>query len=173
MRGPRPHPGRVVQIRVSPRDCMACVDLVKKLEPDKPWGALPPGSSFAQLVSFSLRVLCESARLSAVVPTREGFEFSELMEQWPDTPGSRSQARKVDISRTIERAIGEDGRVPGVQQMPRGAPMSAEQRRATTRMHELFFKQEHAPDSWTPEDDAELSRVIAVASGDPVPKGTP
>lgn len=167
MRGPRPYPGRVVQIRVSPTDCMACIDLVKSLEPERPWGALPPGSSFAQCVSFALRVFCESARLSKTVPTREGFEFTEMMNMWPDTPGAKAQARKVDISRTMERALGEAGRVPNVRDLPRGRPgQTAAQMRANRRVDELLGKKVATPDSWMPADEEELKWQIQVGAGE-------
>lgn len=164
MRGPRPYPGRVVQIRVSPTDCMACIDLVKSLEPERPWGALPPGSSFAQCVSFALRVFCESSRLSGTVPTRDGFEFTEMMNMWPDTPGARAQARKVDISRTMERAIGEAGRVPSVGDIRKG--QTPAQRRARGRFEELAFKKNTTPESWTPAEEEELNWLIRVGDGD-------
>lgn len=155
--------GETVKIRVNPRDCMGVVDVINNT------GMVTVGMSFPMACSLVLSSLLESAREAKLIPERDGFEYLEVMQQFSDKD---KRKKKLAITQ-MHKMIGSELRAPAVQQRPIGkVQLTAEQRRATTRMHELFFKQEHAPDSWTPEDDAELLRVIAVASGDPVPKGT-
>lgn len=154
-------PGEVVRIRVNPRDCMSVVDVINNT------GMYTGGMSFPMAVSLVLSSLLESARQAKLIPERDGFEYSEVMQPFSN---KATGPRKLAIT-AAHRMVGSELVAPPLRQPKVG--MSMEQRRADTRMRELFFKREHTPESWSPADDKELDQVIAVAMGDPpAPKGT-
>lgn len=91
-------PGKVVRIRVSPADCMAVCDIVERL------GGLPPGTSFAQAVSLALASAMQTLREHSVVPTREGYEFSQLMAKYPMGDSREARRRALEITSTLKLA---------------------------------------------------------------------
>lgn len=66
-------PGQVVSIRVSPKDCMSVVDAIKGN------GFYTPGMSYPAMVSMILAASLESMRKQGLIPTRDGFEYTEIM----------------------------------------------------------------------------------------------
>lgn len=83
--------GTVVSIRVNPTDCMAVVDLVNKV------GVYQAGMSFSSAVSAALASALQSLRDAGLLPERIGFEYNELMAQFP----KERSARKLAIERSL------------------------------------------------------------------------
>jgi hypothetical protein len=75
--------GRVVQIRLNPKDCMAIVDIIQQAK------MFTPGMSFSQAVIIAFACMAETFRKNGLVPEREGFEYSEMMREFPDTVRGR------------------------------------------------------------------------------------
>ena len=86
--------GRVVSIRVNPRDCLAAIDTLEKI------GLRVKGMSFAQVVSIAFSSAMESFRQNGIVPDRDGFEFNEMMQQFP--ADSRRKGRAIAITKALE-----------------------------------------------------------------------
>lgn len=84
--------GEVVSIRVNPQDCMAVVDVVRIL------GVNPQGMSFSAAVAVTLSSLLSMARDHKLIPTRDGFEYLEMMQ--PFSVKKRS-GRKLAISSVL------------------------------------------------------------------------
>ena len=120
--------GRVVRVRVSPDDCMACVDIIKQVG-----GDVLVGASFAQVVSLSLRSLIQSAREGGAIPHRDGFEYSEMMQPYADQP-HLDRERKLKISTTIETIKKIKPLIPGTKQD------DPERQRRRVRFEELRFR---------------------------------
>ena len=100
----RRFPGRVVSIRINPKDCMAAIDVIDKIN------MKVPGMSFAQVVSAAFSSAMESLRRANIIPTRDGFEFSEMMRVYPPSPKG-SRGRTIAITETFGLA-GSDGQIP-------------------------------------------------------------
>ena len=88
-------PGRVVQFRLNPKDCMAVIDVIQKAN------AHIPGMSFAQAVAMAFSCMSETFRRYKLIPTRDGFEYSEMMLDFPSTSRGM-KARQFSIQQTIE-----------------------------------------------------------------------
>jgi len=137
--------GRVVSIRVNPTDCMAVVDLVDKI------GLHIPGMSFSQAVSIALSSAMESLRRAGAIPTRDGFEFSEMMQKYPNfNKGSKGKA--LDIARTFAD-LGSSFRPPSA------VPESPAYNRAKIRFEELRAKAKADPDNMSAEEFGEYSAL--------------
>ena len=93
-------PGRVVQFRLNPKDCMAVIDVIQKAN------AHIPGMSFAQAVAMAFSCMSETFRRYKLIPTRDGFEYSEMMHEFPSTSRGM-KARQFSIQQTIE-SIGSE-----------------------------------------------------------------
>lgn len=138
--------GEVVRLRVNPRDCLSCVDVVRRA------GLSMKGMSFAQTVKLALAVLLESARRSNIVPTRDGFEFTEMMREFKD-----SHSRKLEITEIIEK-FGSELHVPAVEAS--GIPTTpANRARLEAKVRELKSKRDADPDNWSAEEQALLEDV--------------
>lgn len=158
-------PGETVKIRVNPRDCMGVVDVINNT------GMVTVGMSFPMACSLVLSSLLQSAREAKLIPEREGFEYLEVMQQFSDKD---KRKKKLAITQ-MHKMVGSELRAPAVQQRPIGkVVLTMEQRRADTRIRELLFKQDHAPDSWSSADQQELDRCLVVVAGEDLPpKGQP
>lgn len=66
-------PGRVARIRVRPLDCLAVVDICEKI-------GVPTDATFDMCVSAALHTLIEAIKLNQVIPNRDGFEYSAVMD---------------------------------------------------------------------------------------------
>jgi len=97
--------GRVVRMRVSPKDAMAVADVCK--------AHAMPAMGFSQSVSYTLAVLLETARTAGMIPERDGFEYNELMQQF--LPSTQGQGRKLAITKQVELAGSSFG-VNGLRQ---------------------------------------------------------
>ncbi len=145
-------PGRVVYIRVNPKDCMSVVDVASKV------GLLPPGTAFAQAVSIALSSALESFRQSGVIPVREGFEFSQMMSKFPSTAGEK-RLRALSIARALHSA-GSDGQVPAVESNP-------ERMRHARRLEELRIKFAGDEINFSEEEKVELQQLTSELDPDP------
>lgn len=101
-------PGVVVSIRVNPKDCMGVLDVLEKA------GIVTPGASFPSLISLALGSLLETARQNNMIPTRTGFEFSEMMAPYLKQPRNK---KKLEIAKTIH-SIGSDIVSPTLEEPP-------------------------------------------------------
>ena len=138
--------GRVACIRVNPKDCMAILDVLKRID------YLPPGMSFAHGVSVALGSVLESLRQSGVIPTRDGFDYSEMMKFFPpDTKASRG--RKLAITDVVQQA-GEDVNYPPV------VPDTPERARRRLRFGEMRFRKEADPINWSEADQREFQVLV-------------
>jgi len=137
-------PGRVVKIRVSPTDCMSCIDVAKQV------GYLREGISFAEVVSVALRALLQTVRQQSIVPDRDGFEYSEMMAPFRDQPHI-DRALKVRLTKAL-----------GLHTVPAVVEETAEQKRARIRWDELRFKKETDPDNMTTEENNEFTKLTNI-----------
>lgn len=141
--------GRVVRIRVNPKDCMSVVDAISKI------GLSVKGMSFSQAVSIALSSALESFRQNGVVPERDGFEYSEMMKQFPEaTQSSRAQA--LGITKAISF---------GKVSVPAVLPASREMLQAQIRLDELLVKAEGDPLNMTQELKDEMEKLTELLTG--------
>ena len=139
-------PGRTTYIRVNPKDCMSIIDVLKKID------YTPSGISFGQAVSVALGSMLESLRQAGVIPTRDGFEYLEMMKFFPpDTKASRG--RKLAITDVVQQA-GEDVNYPPV------VPDTPEKARRRLRFGEMRFKKEADPINWSEADQREFQALV-------------
>ena len=111
--------GTVVRLRVNPRDCLSCIDIAKQI------GIYTKGMSFSAVVSLALSSMLEACRQQEIIPTRDGFEYDEMMAPFKEEPiGAR--AKKLEISKTIYDA-GSDVRVASVLDQRPIVPVNKQQ----------------------------------------------
>ena len=123
--------GKVAQIRLSPADCMSCVDVAQRV------GALMPGMSFAIVVKIALASLLESARQAGAVNRRDGFEYSEVMAQFEESNFS-ARGRKLQITELVNKQ--EIAPQPVIPETP-------ERGRRRRRWQELKFMYDADPEN--------------------------
>lgn len=99
-------PGRTANIRINPKDCMACIDVVKKT------GMNLQGASFSVIVSTALSSALESFRQNGIIPSRDGFEYTDMMRDYPLQP-KEGRARALAITKTFSM-VGSTGQVPAI-----------------------------------------------------------
>jgi hypothetical protein len=134
------------------------------------------GMSFSSAASVVFSALLQAAREMGAAPERDGFEFSEMMEQFTGTEPSK----KLAITNAITQA-GAEFKIravnmplapalkrfnAGLKEQPARTPAM---QRAEAHLRELAAKREATPDSWGAEDEAAFERAIAIAAGDVVP----
>lgn len=141
-------PGRVIKIRVNPRDCMTAVDIVSQT------GDMPRGISFAQVVSVAMSTAFNTLREHDIVPKREGFEYSQMMEPFKDQP-HLDRARKLAITKAFELAAPQHAPLP-LPATP-AAPVTTDKVRELkmAKWHALQFKKEQDPTNFTPAEERE------------------
>lgn len=116
-------PGRVVRIRVNPTDCMAVLDVIEKL------GLTPDRLSFDQAVRITLSSLLESVRKNGIIPTRDGFEYSDMMQSF--------RMPKVNTEEVFKIAAKLGTHAAAVQPI---VPETPERARNRVRLRELKFR---------------------------------
>jgi hypothetical protein len=112
--GTRLKAGVVTSLRINPKDCMSIVDVLDKT------GLLKAGMSFSSMAALTLSVLLETMRERGDIPTRDGFEFSEMVGPYLNG----NQAKKVAISKAVN-SIGSDFSAPALPQRPAVKPAKA------------------------------------------------
>lgn len=103
--GTRLKAGVVTSLRINPKDCMSIMDVLENT------GLLRPGMSFSAMAALTLSVLLETMRERQDIPTRSGFEFSEMVGPYLNG----NQAKKVAITRAVEQ-MGSDFSAPVLPQ---------------------------------------------------------
>ncbi len=131
-------PGRVVRIRVNPQDCMSVLDIMNLI------GVHPKRVSFDQAVRMALSSLIESIKASGVIPTRDGFEYTDMMNEF------RAEPRNVKEVLQFSGAIMQPAARSIVQESP-------DRVRHRNRLKELMFKHRHARESM---DDADMAEYL-------------
>lgn len=167
--------GVVVSIRVNPKDCMSIVDVMGKT------GLISPGMSFSAMCSLTLSSLLETMRQQGHIPTRSGFEFTELVG--PYMTGKNT--KRIAAAKAIEqvgsdfsaptlptqeaarnsRTSEQDGyslRMPEVKLVP-----TLEHRQAARRLTELIQKRDLAENDgsgvlWGAEDQREYDECYKI-----------
>lgn len=109
--GTRLKAGVVTSLRINPKDCMSIVDVLEKT------GLLKSGMSFSSMAALTLSVLLETMRERGDIPTRDGFEFSEMVGQYLNG----NQSKKVAINKAVQ-SIGSDFSAPALPQSPAVRP---------------------------------------------------
>lgn len=139
-------PGRVVSIRVSPKDCLSSIDIIEKL------GLHIPGVSFAQVVSIAYSSMLESMRQNGVIPTRDGTEYNRMMLAFP-IPLKAQRGRALDITRTFN--LSSDNQVPAVAPNP-------DHKRKMLRYEELAYKRTSDSENMSSKESEELIALTNV-----------
>lgn len=162
--------GKVVQIRLNPKDCMSVVDVLDVA------GINIKDLSYAQAVSLAMGSILAGLREAGTIPDRDGFEYSEVMAPWD----SGRSKRKLDVTRFISQQSGLQPRPVAVSSgshlegqkavtgspIGRGKSYTPAQRRAAVKLQELQFKQEHDPQHFTTDDRDEMERLEMILDGD-------
>lgn len=137
--------GRVVTLRVNPRDCMSVVAVLEKLEINT------PGMSFAQAVSLALSSALEAFRQNNVLPKEDTFNFNKVMDRFPpENPKYRQgiRARKLEVTEAI-----------GLRGAPSLIPETPERKRRKLRLDELRFRVENDSQNMSDEEMVEYSEL--------------
>lgn len=103
--------GRVISLRINPIDCLSVIDAAEKI------GMLVPGVSFSQLVSIVLSSSLESFRQNKIIPTRDGFEYTQMMARFPE-PKKQARSRALAITETFKLGAVQGGSVPATVPAP-------------------------------------------------------
>jgi len=146
-RGKRILPGRVVHIRLNPRDCISCVDTCDKLKVNS------VGMSFAQVVKIALSSAMESFRVNGIIPNRGGFEFTELVTNRFNEAGAGAHGNAIKITEAI-MAQGDNYQPAPI------VPETRERKQRRMRYEELRLKKEHDDLNWTDELQAEFMPLV-------------
>lgn len=151
--------GKVVQIRLNPKDCMAVSDLLELA------GVNTKGMSFSRAVALAFSGVCEGFREQGIIPERDGFEYSQMMRQWQ----GKSHKEKIRVTESVSR-LGSGWKPPAITGTPySGEPpnfeMTPEQKRAGVRMEELLFKKEHDPANFSADEQAEYDKLEKIIYG--------
>lgn len=157
-------PGEVVTVRINPTDCMGIADMLVIGDVNT------EGMTFSQATATVIQSMLESARMQGIIPTRDGFEFSKVMQPFarkrkgPPKGGLIAAMHNMKMSVSRARDIVEI--ITPVEEVAAIASMTAEQRQAGLRLKELLIKQEHASDSWSAADQAEFDQLYKIVYPD-------
>lgn len=142
--------GRVVRIRVNPKDVMSILDAMKVLGLDVKFFSLD------NCTRIVLSALLEGARQQHILPDREGFEYQKMLDT---VRGVAAHAMKMQTTVMLDQAMGMDDFQPKAMLQPqpqhvlRGVlpqddPTKA---RRKVRYEELAFKAKADPASFVAE----------------------
>ena len=156
-------PGKVVTIRINPKDCMSILDVLGVTN------QMIKGASFPALASLALSALLETVRKNGAIPTRDGFEYNDMMAPYI---GTRRDGVKLAVADTIHRA-GSEMRIASVPQEPTEALADAttevtpEVMRARRRLAELMDKKDLADERssgviWMDSDEQEYQQMYKI-----------
>ena len=84
--------GFVVRIRVNPTDCLSILDTMRSV------GVIVENMSFSSLASLTLSTLLASMRKAGTIPTRDGFEYAQMMRPFE---GAKSTHDKRAITESL------------------------------------------------------------------------
>lgn len=80
-------PGRIVRFRLAPKDCLSVIDVVAQL------GLKAERMSFDQACRIALTSVLRSLRATSAIPTRDGYEYGEMMEPFESVSRVDAQLR--------------------------------------------------------------------------------
>jgi len=98
-------PGRVVQVRLNAKDCMAVVDIIQQCH------MFVQGMSFSHAASIAFACMAETFRKNEVIPTRVGFEYSDMMASFPPSIKGRG-AFQFKLHKTLTPQFSEEYTYP-------------------------------------------------------------
>lgn len=162
--------GQVCKIRVNPKDCMAVIDVLTAA------GVRLDGMSFAAMTSLALSSLLQTMRDQKIIPTRDGFEYLDMMQPYLGkhhhhkkiqvTDALKAAGDKIQIQGISKPAADED--TPQREYVPelKSEPQSADEMRARSRLQELVQKKDMAENGdgviWSKTDQAEYDECYAI-----------
>lgn len=150
-------PGKVATIRLRPEDCMSIVDILELAKINT------NGMTFAAACSAAVGVAMATLRDNGVLPTRQGFEYTDMMSRFIDRPKTRALKLSPGFSELAVEGLPASGaRFNGPGAMDPKKQTRGELRQAQLRLQELEVKREHAGDSWSDEDQEEYDRLNRV-----------
>ena len=142
--------GRVVRIRVSPKDCMRVVDALGKMGVDIP--AFQGSLSFSHATKRVLEACLVALERDGIIPTRDGFEYSTMLSAFPSQDDAlKSRAKQIQFTKLEEH--------PSYKAQPI-VPESHERKARRVRYEELMFKREADEINFTQEELLELVALI-------------
>ena len=130
--------GVVAHIRLRPQDCTAVYDVVAAV------GYNHQNISFNQACRIAMSALLDSAKSSGGIPTREGFEYLELMGKYKKddfTPQPYDLIRKP---------------IPEMAPADYHVPSQDKNTKEYRRCQELFFLRVQDPLNWTKMQEMEF-----------------
>ena len=142
--------GRVVRLRISPKDCMRIVDALAKMGVDV--RAFGGALSFSHATKKVLESCLVALERDGIIPTRDGFEFSQMMIPFPLGEAS-VKVRATQIAFTKFESHPSYKAEPVVPETP-------ERRSRRIRYEELLFKRRADELNWSEEDQAEFSPLV-------------
>ncbi len=134
--------GKVLTLRIRPEDILTAFDVVKLA------GADPTNYSLASITNSALSISFATLRKLNLVPTRDGFEYSEVLSSWEASRKARSV--QLETTTTLSSQV--------LTPLPTSTPQE-ETDRKEIRIEELRVKKQFNPKKWTAKDEAELSNL--------------
>lgn len=146
--------GRIVRIRVSPKNCMAVSDFMDLLQ-------VKGDMSFSQVVSVALASAMEMLMENKLIPRRVGHEYERMMGKYPATEKERLSTviRQAKALRLME----DTGAVPTVVALTR---VQIEKR---DRLDRLVFRHENLRETMTEAELDEMRLLMIEVKGLDVP----
>jgi hypothetical protein len=142
--------GRVVRLRISPKDCMRIVDALAKMGIDV--RAFGGALSFSHATKKVLESCLVALERDGIIPTRDGFEFSEMMIPFP--------VGEVSVkSRSAQIAFTKLESHPSYVAPP-VVPDTPEHRARRVRYDELMFKRQADELNFSNADLEELVQLM-------------
>jgi hypothetical protein len=148
-------PGRTLNIRVNPKDCMGTYDVILMQ------GLNPMEMTFSTAVARCYAMFMEGLRRSGGIPIREGFEFNDLMASFMQ-PTTQPVKFTKDILQGLTGDINHQVTIsPAAEQQLKDQGLLPEKMTNSElfRWRELMTKNQYAPDTMSPEDKIELEEL--------------
>lgn len=141
-------PGRVVRLRLSPKSCMQAVDALEKMGLST---RDMENLSFSHAVKKVLESCLIALERDGIIPTRDGFEFLEMMRPFPIADEAKvNRAKQIRFTKLEQHP----------SYVPKPIVDDPERRTREVRYNELVFKQNAAPDSFTDDEMSELAPLL-------------
>lgn len=146
--------GKVVFIRVNPRDCMGVTDLLKAI-------GIDVEMTFPQAVSIALASALETFRSHQIIPRRTGEEYNRMMQRYKLTERERI-ATVIKTAKLLKLIRGEEEAAPPTADVP-----TPEQREKIERLNKLVFIHENFKANMTEEELEEMKHLMLELDPDP------
>lgn len=141
--------GKVVHIRVNPRDCMGVSDYLKAI-------GIEVEMTFPQAVSIVLASALETFRVHQLIPRRIGDEYERMMQRFTLTERERTAvaAKTARILKLIREDEAPTAEVPTV-----------EMRKKIERLNKLVFIHENFKADMTEQEMEEMRTLMIEVKG--------